>query len=108
MSEFLTKAQEQMLIYRLMIAKFFLSFIGTFFLAWQTAMAQSKWSKLDGDEKFYTFCCIGGLIVTNLIALTDKTAGQLQKGKLPIGDDGNTQQFKKDETKPIAPPPISH
>lgn len=97
MSEFLSKAQEQFIIYRLLILKVLLTLSVTFCLAWQTALAQGKWSKLDGDEKFYTACCIIALMGDKLIAFVDKTVAQLSKGKLPVDENGPTQGFKKDE-----------
>lgn len=71
-----------------------LTVMSTFFLAWTTAMAQTKWSSLDWNERFYTLCTIGALITANLIAFTDKTAGQVAKGQLPF-DNGNTDHFTK-------------
>lgn len=94
MSEFLTKAQEQFIIIQLFWSKCLMTVGITFCLAWQTAMAQNKWSKLDHDEQFYTACCIGGLVLDKLIAFIDKMAATIQKGKLPIGED-NTTTFQK-------------
>jgi hypothetical protein len=98
MSEFLTKAQETWLIYKLLIGKIFLTIMVTFCLAWQTAMAEGKWSKMDNDEKFYICCCILALVGDKLIAFFDKTASAIAKGKLPLDDNGGTQQWKKVES----------
>lgn len=94
MSEFLTKAQETWLIYRLLIAKIILTIVITFCLAWQTAMAHDKWSNLDGDEKFYIACCLMALVGDKLVAFFDKTASAISKGKLPIDENGTSQWSK--------------
>lgn len=91
MSELLSQAQEQFLIFRLLYGKILLTILVTFCLAWQTAMAQTKWTNLDGNEKFFTACCIIALIGDKLIAFFDKTAASIAKGQLPIGDGGGTK-----------------
>lgn len=102
MGDFLTKTQEQFIIFRLLLVKIVIVMIVNFCIAWHTSMAQIKFSNLDKDERFYTLCGIAMQIGISLIAFLDKTAGSLARGKLPIGDEDrgssrNTEFINKTE-----------
>lgn len=106
MSEFLTKAQESFLIYRLLIGKMLLTVAVTFALGWQALFAQTKLSTLDNDERFYSAMVLLALVGDKLIAFFDKTVSQLSKGKLPVDENGGTSQWTKqtDKTNEKTPP----
>lgn len=86
MSEWLTRTQEQWLVYRLLIAKTVLTVLVTFCLGYQATMSNLKWSNMDNDERVLAVIAIIALVGDKLIAFFDKTAARLAKGELPVND----------------------
>lgn len=98
MSELLTKAQEALIYWRLLIIRFVLHSVVTLGLAWTAATQNLDVSSLDG---WRTFSLVASIIVLwgdKMIAFFDQTMSRVAKGQLPIN--GNTEHIKKEEIKP--------
>lgn len=77
---------EMMVLWRMALIKLALLCFGTCCLAIITVLSPVVWISLSGQEKFVVIVGIAGLCSTNLVAILDKTAGQIAKGQPPIGE----------------------
>ena len=100
MSEWLTKAKEQALIYWGVVLYALLFSLVSFGNAWQTATAGVDWSQCDRDSK--TRIIIGCFVTwgTVMMAYISTTTSRVSKGQLPIPSKDDTQFFQKQPQPP--------
>ena len=87
MSELLSKAKEAALLWNMAKFKFVLFSFVALGLAWQGATANLKVSSLTGWELANVFIYMAIAWGNTIMAYLDKAAGDISKGRLPIGDD---------------------
>jgi hypothetical protein len=111
----ITQSQEQWLYWRLFVGKIVLFSLVQFSIAYKAATEHVDMSKLTGWEMTGVVAAMVIIWGTTMLALFDRTLGQLAKGKLPNGS-GGTDFFEKaavvtttttTETKPAKPPDVS-
>lgn len=66
------------------------------------ALQNAQWSMLNGQAKFLMVVAIWVNWSGAMIALAINSAKKIESGKLPF-DNGNTEQFNKNENKLVAP-----
>lgn len=101
MSEFLSKAREQILIYWLAVF-YALLFSGVSWgVAWMTATAGVDYSTLGHDAKVRVWvCCFTGW-GTTMMAFLNKAISSIQKGLLPINSDDSKLIASRTETSTL-------
>ncbi len=79
-------AWQAAILWKLAIAKLILSVIAIIGVSIQTVLSPVVWASLSGQEQFLVVVGIITLCGINISSFLDRTAGELQKGRPPIGD----------------------
>ena len=87
MSELLSKARESALLWSMAKFRFVLFSLVALGLAWQGATANLKIESLSRWELINVFIYMAIAWGNTIMAYLDKTANDISKGRLPIGDD---------------------
>lgn len=100
--EIFTKEQEAKALRWLVITKVSLFSIVTLGTAWQVSTANLVVAELRPWEIFQIIVGMTILWGNNMISFVDKTASRIAAGKLPVGENGNTQHITKDDIQKTA------
>ena len=95
MSGLITPVKQHILLWKIFYIKVILTSIITFGAAWQLGAQNVSIQSLDGWESFNLVVGILVLWGTNMVSLLDKTASQIQSGRLfdePQSDPSKQQE----------------